>query len=108
MLSQQVDEFILTTDCTVSVPHILNVQFPGVSSETLVTGLREVAVSSGSACNSDSLEPSYVLTAIGLTEEQANSSLRFCLHPGLSYDEVDRAVSRIAQKIYSMKCLSTM
>ncbi|WP_426449905.1 cysteine desulfurase family protein [Paenibacillus sp. S-38] len=107
VLSQQVDEFILTTDC-VSVPHILNVQFPGVSSETLVTGLREVAVSSGSACNSDSLEPSYVLTAIGLTEEQANSSIRFCLHPDLSYEDVERAVSKIAQKIYSMKCLSTM
>ncbi|MCZ8523412.1 MULTISPECIES: cysteine desulfurase family protein [Paenibacillus] len=106
-LSLHVDEFVLTTDCTVSVPYILNVQFPGVSSETLVTGLRDVALSSGSACNSASLEPSYVLTAIGLTKEEANSSLRFCLHPGLTFEDIDRAVDSIARKIHSMKCIST-
>ncbi|MDA0636995.1 cysteine desulfurase family protein [Nonomuraea sp. MCN248] len=61
------------------VPHVLNVVLPGVRGESLVSSLRSVALSTGSACNSGSQEPSHVLTAIGLDAEDANSSVRICL-----------------------------
>lgn len=102
------DEFKLNTDVAVSIPHILNIEFPNVSSEALVSGLRKVAISSGSACNSDSLEPSYVLTQIGLGKEQANSSVRICLHSGLTKADIDTAVTEIMNKIHSIRCVSTM
>lgn len=68
----------VNNDPAVSVPHILNLRINGVSSEALVSGLGRLAIASGSACNSASLEPSYVLTTIGLTGEEANHSIRIC------------------------------
>ena len=98
-------EYLLNNDLDVSVPHILNIQFPGVSSEALITGLRNVAIASGSACNSDSLEPSYILRNIGLTEAQANSSVRICLNAGLAEEDVQKAVDSLVQKIEDLNCV---
>ncbi|MGG3792606.1 cysteine desulfurase family protein [Geobacillus thermodenitrificans] len=82
-----------------SIPHIINLQFPNISSETLMNGLRSVAVSSGSACNSNTLQPSYVLKAIGLSDEQANSSIRVSLSPYLKEEEVVYAAEQIIEKV---------
>ncbi|MED3665652.1 cysteine desulfurase family protein [Geobacillus stearothermophilus] len=82
-----------------SIPHIINLQFPNISSETLINGLRSVAVSSGSACNSNTLQPSYVLKAIGLSNEQANSSIRVSLSPYLKEEQVVYAAEQIIKKV---------
>ncbi|MEU7739164.1 cysteine desulfurase family protein [Nonomuraea sp. NPDC049158] len=80
------------------VPHVLNLVLPGVRGESLVSSLRTVAVSTGSACNSDSQEPSHVLTAIGVSAEDANSSIRMCLDPGMAFDELVRGVELICER----------
>ncbi|MDQ2733275.1 MAG: aminotransferase class V-fold PLP-dependent enzyme, partial [Armatimonadota bacterium] len=76
-----------------TLPNILNVGFRGVRAETLLLGLdlEGVAASSGSACASGSIEPSHVLKAIGLSPEEANSSLRFSVGWTTSAAEIDRA-----------------
>ncbi|WP_369902171.1 cysteine desulfurase family protein [Bacillus manliponensis] len=89
----------------ISVPHILNLQFPNVSSEALITGLRNVAISSGSACNSNTLEPSYVLQKIGLSKEAANSSIRISFSPYLTEEDVIYAAGELAAKIEDITCV---
>ncbi|MNG34318.1 Cysteine desulfurase [compost metagenome] len=79
-----------------------------MSSEALVTGLRDVAISAGSACNSDSLEPSYILTGIGLSNEEANQSVRICLSSRLTDEEVRTAAARICAKVSSIQCVNTL
>ncbi len=78
------------------VPGIINLSFDGVEAESLMLGLRELAVSSGSACASATMEPSYVLTAIGLSEARAHAGLRFSLGRFTTAEEVDFAVSQVA------------
>lgn len=78
-----------------TVPGIVNLSFEGVDGESLMLGLRELAVSSGSACASASLEPSYVLRAIGVSDELAHSALRFSFGRFTTNEEVDFAVSEI-------------
>ena len=80
----------------VSAGH-LNICFSGVDGETLLMSLRELALSSGSACNSDSMKPSYVLTAIGLSDRDADSSLRFSVGRYTTEEEIDQAVEHIRQ-----------
>ena len=77
------------------VPGIINLGFEGVESESLMLGLRELAMSSGSACASATMEPSYVLTAIGLTDAQAHAGLRFSLGRFTTAEEVDYAAAQI-------------
>ncbi|MFC4258907.1 IscS subfamily cysteine desulfurase [Marinobacter lacisalsi] len=77
------------------VPGILNLGFEGVEAESLMLGLRDLAVSSGSACASATMEPSYVLTAIGLSDAQAHAGLRFSLGRFTTAEEVDHAVEQI-------------
>ncbi|CCH31816.1 cysteine desulfurase family protein [Actinosynnema sp. NPDC047251] len=77
----------LNNDPEVSVPHIINVSFPGVTGESLVSSLSKVAISTGSACNSTSLQPSHVLKGIGLDDADANSAVRISLDPTM--DEAD-------------------
>ncbi|MEI4804087.1 cysteine desulfurase family protein [Bacillus sp. NPDC077411] len=88
-----------------SIPHIINIMVPNISSETLIAGMRTVSISSGSACNSSSLEPSYVLQEIGLTKEEANSSIRISISPYLSEEEVLYAVDEIVAKIKDIYCV---
>ncbi|MEV0144419.1 MULTISPECIES: cysteine desulfurase family protein [unclassified Nonomuraea] len=80
------------------VPHVLNVVLPGVRGESLVSGLTTVALSTGSACNSGSQEPSYVLTAIGVEAEDANSSVRICLDPRMAYEDLVAGVETVVER----------
>ena len=77
------------------VPGIINVSFAGVDAETLMLGLRELAVSSGSACSSATMEPSYVLRGIGLSDSQAHCALRFSFGRYTSSEEIDFAAAHI-------------
>jgi len=76
-------------------PNHLNVCFSGLNGETLMLSLRELALSSGSACTSATMEPSYVLKAMGLSDEDADSSLRFSLGRFTSEEDIDKAVAHI-------------
>ncbi|PFG08382.1 MULTISPECIES: aminotransferase class V-fold PLP-dependent enzyme [unclassified Marinobacter] len=82
-------------DPSLRVPGIINLSFAGIDAETLMLGLRELAVSSGSACTSATLEPSYVLRGIGLNDKQAQCALRFSFGRYTSGEEVDFAAAHI-------------
>jgi cysteine desulfurase len=80
---------------TQRVPHIVNLQFANVEGELLLMSLKDVAVSSGSACTSASVEPSYVLRAIGVSDELAHASLRFSFGRGTTAADIEHAVEHI-------------
>lgn len=88
------------------VPGILNVSFEGVEGESLVTGLSELAVSTGSACNSASAEPSYVLRALGRDTELAQSSLRFSFGRFTTPAELDAAAGAVRRELGRLRALS--
>lgn len=88
------------------VPGILNVTFAGVDGESLVIALKDLAVSTGSACTSASLEPSYVLRALGLRDELAHSSIRFSLGRFTTGEEIDCAVAAIRSGVARLRELS--
>ena len=89
-----------------SVPGILNVSFEGVEGESLVAGLRELAVSTGSACNSASAEPSYVLRALGRDTQLAQSSLRLSFGRFSAPEHIDLAVDAIRREVARLRALS--
>jgi len=88
------------------LPGILNVSFEGVEGESLVVGLSELAISTGSACNSASAEPSYVLRALGRDTQLAQSSLRFSLGRFTSEADVDAAVAAVNREVRRLRALS--
>ncbi len=90
------------------VPHNLNMSFNFVEGESLIMAIKEIAVSSGSACTSASLEPSYVLRALGRSDELAHSSIRFTLGRFTTEEEVDFAIKLLAAKIGKLRDLSPL
>ena len=90
------------------VPHNINVSFAYVEGESLIMSLKDLAVSSGSACTSASLEPSYVLRALGLNDELAHSSLRFSFGRFTTAEEVDHAIAQIHQAVDKLRELSPL
>lgn len=88
-----------------AAPNILNVSFAGVEGESLIMALKDLAVSSGSACTSASLEPSYVLRALGLSEELAHSSIRFSLGRFTTQEEIDYAIELIVKSVSKLRQL---
>jgi cysteine desulfurase len=90
------------------VPHNLNVSFQFVEGESLLMGMKGIAVSSGSACTSASLEPSYVLRALGLSDEIAHSSIRFSVGRFTTQEEIDRAVQQVAGTVERLRALSPL
>jgi cysteine desulfurase len=88
------------------LPGNLNLSFAGVEGEALMMAVRDVAVSSGSACTSASLEPSYVLRAMGVSDEQAHASIRFGLGRFNTEEEVDHAVRRFLEKVQRLRELA--
>lgn len=91
---------------TQRIPHLLNVSFEGVEGESLVFGLRELAVSTGSACSSATQEASYVLRALGRSDALAQSSLRFSLGRFSVPADVDSAVTAVVNEVERLRSLS--
>jgi cysteine desulfurase len=90
------------------VPHNLNMSFNFVEGESLIMGIKGVAVSSGSACTSASLEPSYVLRALGRSDELAHSSLRMTIGRWTTEEEIDYAVQTIRENVARLRELSPL
>jgi cysteine desulfurase len=90
------------------VPHNLNVSFNYVEGESLLMALKDLAISSGSACTSASLEPSYVLRALGLTDELAHSSLRFSIGRFTTEADIDYALDKIRDAVAKLRELSPL
>jgi cysteine desulfurase len=86
-----------------AAPNILNVSFANVEGESLIMALKDLAVSSGSACTSASLEPSYVLRAIGLSEELAHGSIRFSLGRWTTEEEIDYAIALVVKSVTRLR-----
>ena len=93
---QQIPEVHLNSPITQSIPHIVNVAFGGVDGETLLLALNNIAVSTGSACNSASVEPSHVLIGIGMSRELADASLRFSFGRYTQVPDIDAAATHVA------------
>ncbi len=91
-----------------SVPHIINVSFAYVEGESLMMSLKNMAVSSGSACTSASLEPSYVLRALGLSDELAHSSIRFSFGRYTTEEDIDQAIAQIHHAVEKLRALSPL
>lgn len=104
----QIEEVHLNGDLKQRVPHNLNVSFNFVEGESLIMALKELAVSSGSACTSASLEPSYVLRALGRSDELAHSSIRFSIGRFTTEQDIDFAVNLIKEKIGRLRELSPL
>ena len=94
----KIPDIQINSDYEISIPSIVNVSFAHVNGETLLSALDNVALSSGSACNSESVEPSYVLKGIGLSDELAESTLRFSFGRYTKEEEV-RVVGRQVAKV---------
>lgn len=95
----------LNGDLQQSAPNILNLSFADVEGESLIMALKDLALSSGSACTSASLEPSYVLRALGLSEELAHSSLRFSLGRFTTEEEIDYAIALVQKSVTRLRAL---
>src|SRR6202030_2352368 len=104
----EIEELYINGDMEHRVPHNLNASFNYVEGEGLMMAIKEVAVSSGSACTSASLEPSYVLRAIGLGDELAHSSIRFGLGRFTTEEEVDYVGNLMVEKVNKLRDLSPL
>ena len=105
---KQMEEVYINGDLDQRVPHNLNMSFNFVEGESLIMAIKEIAVSSGSACTSASLEPSYVLRALGRSDELAHSSIRFTLGRFTTEEEVDFAIKLLSAKIGKLRDLSPL
>ncbi|MBE8595931.1 IscS subfamily cysteine desulfurase [Xenorhabdus sp. BG5] len=105
---KDIEEVYLNGDLEQGAPHILNVSFNYVEGESLMMSLKDLAVSSGSACTSASLEPSYVLRALGMNDELAHSSIRFSLGRFTTEEEIDYAIKLIHNAIGHLRDLSPL
>ncbi|MFD2513406.1 IscS subfamily cysteine desulfurase [Pontibacter locisalis] len=90
------------------LPHVSNISFKYVEGEGLMMGVKDLAVSSGSACTSASLEPSYVLKALGLSDDLAHSSLRFGLSRFTTDEEIDFAIGHVKEAVHKLRELSPL
>lgn len=102
------EEVHLNGDIEQRVPHNLNLSFNFVEGESLIMAIKDVAVSSGSACTSASLEPSYVLRALGRSDELAHSSIRFSIGRFTTVEEVDFVIDLMKKKIGKLRELSPL
>jgi len=105
---QDIEEVYVNGDLEKRVPHNLNISFNFVEGESLIMALKDLAVSSGSACTSASLEPSYVLRALGRNDELAHSSIRFTIGRFTTEEEIDYTIDLLHQKIDKLRELSPL
>jgi cysteine desulfurase len=104
----EIEEVYVNGDLEQRVPHNLNISFNYVEGESLIMAIKDIAVSSGSACTSASLEPSYVLRALGRNDELAHSSIRFTVGRFTTEEEVDYAIGLLHRKIAKLRELSPL
>jgi cysteine desulfurase len=104
----EIDQVFINGDLERRVPHNVNASFNFVEGESLIMGIKGIAVSSGSACTSASLEPSYVLRALGRSDELAHSSLRMTIGRFTTEEEIDYAVSTLKDRVAKLRELSPL
>ena len=102
------EEVYINGDMDHRIPHNLNISFNFVEGESLIMAIKDVAVSSGSACTSASLEPSYVLRALGRSDELAHSSIRFTVGRFTTEEEIDYTIALLRTKIGKLRDLSPL
>ena len=105
---KDMEEVYVNGDLASQVPGIMNVSFNFVEGESLIMSLPELAVSSGSACTSASLEPSYVLRALGMNDELAHSSLRFSIGRFTTEEDIDNAIAQVRGAVEKLRELSPL
>jgi len=105
---RSMEEVFVNGDLVHRVPHNLNVSFNFVEGESLIMAVKDIAVSSGSACTSASLEPSYVLRALGRSDELAHSSIRFTLGRFTTEEEIDYTIEHMKSKVARLRELSPL
>ena len=105
---KEIDHVYINGDLKNKVPNILNVSFNFVEGESLIMGLKDIAVSSGSACTSASLEPSYVLRALGRKDELAHSSIRFSFGRFTSDNDVENTLDILGNVVHRLRELSPL
>jgi cysteine desulfurase len=104
----EIEEVYVNGDMEHRVPHNLNVSFNYVEGESLIMAIKDIAVSSGSACTSASLEPSYVLRALGRSDELAHSSIRFTIGRFTTEEDIDFTIRLIKDKVAKLRELSPL
>ena len=105
---QEIEEVYVNGDIEHRVPHNLNISFNFVEGESLIMAVKDIAVSSGSACTSASLEPSYVLRALGRSDELAHSSIRFSIGRFTTDEDVEYTIQLMKNKIGKLRDLSPL
>ena len=105
---KQIDESYVNGNPAHRLPHVSNISFKYVEGEGLIMGVKDLAVSSGSACTSASLEPSYVLKHLGLSDDLAHSSLRFGLSRFTTPEEIDFAITCVQKAVTQLREMSPL
>jgi cysteine desulfurase len=105
---ENLEELYINGSMISRVPHNLNLSFNYVEGESLIMGIKGLAVSSGSACTSASLEPSYVLRALGRSDELAHSSLRMTIGRWTTEEEIDYAAQKVCEAVTKLRALSPL
>ncbi|MGB8148509.1 MAG: aminotransferase class V-fold PLP-dependent enzyme, partial [Azonexus sp.] len=105
---QDMEATYVNGDLEHRVAHNLNISFAYVEGESMIMAIKDLAVSSGSACTSASLEPSYVLRALGRNDELAHSSIRFSIGRFTTEDEIDYAINLLKSKVGKLRDLSPL
>ena len=105
---KDIPEVFINGDMDERVPHNLNISFNYVEGESLIMGVKEIAVSSGSACTSASLEPSYVLRALGRSDELAHSSIRMTVGRFTTEEDVDTTIATMKRTVEKLRAMSPL
>ncbi len=105
---EEMDAVYVNGDLQARVPHNLNISFNFVEGESLMMAMKDIAVSSGSACTSSSLEPSYVLRALGRPDELAHSSIRFTVGRFTTEADIDAAIAQVTRNVRKLRDLSPL
>ena len=104
----RLDETFINGSMEHRLPHNINISFAFVEGESLLMGINDIAVSSGSACTSATLEPSYVLKALGVGEDLAHTSIRFGIGRFNTAEEVDYVADRVVETVQRLRELSPL
>jgi cysteine desulfurase len=107
-LNAKLTDIVVNGDLEHRIPGNLNISFAFVEGESLMMGIKGLSVSSGSACTSASLEPSYVLRALGVEEDMAHTSLRFGLGRFTTEQEIDTAVAELVRHVNKLRAMSPL